>query len=70
MITPPSVDEEIETLDDDISIFNFETPKPNDLKETINKIRSLITELNDDNIKIEEIDLENFYQINIMIAKD
>lgn len=70
MITPPSVDEEIETLDDDISIFNFETPKSNDLKETINKIRSLITELNDDNIKIEEIDLENFYQINIMIAKD
>ena len=72
MITSPIVEEEIETLDDDISIFNVEKPKEeNNLIEKINKVRNLINEMNiDDKIKIEEIDLDGSYQINITIDKN
>ncbi|MBQ4584250.1 MAG: ParB/RepB/Spo0J family partition protein [Bacilli bacterium] len=72
MITSPIMEEEIETLDDDISIFNIEQPKErNSLTEKINKVRNLINEINmDDTIKLEEIDLDGSYQINITIDKN
>ncbi|MBQ9834400.1 MAG: ParB/RepB/Spo0J family partition protein [Bacilli bacterium] len=72
LIEPSIVEEEIETLDDDISIFNTEKPiEENDLVDKINKVRNLINEINiDDKIKIEEIDLDSSYQINITITKN
>lgn len=72
LLTSPLVEEEIESLDDDISIFNVEQPKEeNNLTEKINKVRNLINEINiDDKIKIEEIDLDGSYQMNITINKN
>lgn len=71
MISNPIVEEEIESLDDDdISIFNIEQPIKNNINDKINKVRSFINELNDEKIKIEEIDLDGSYHINIVIDKN
>ena len=64
------INDEIETLDDDISIFNDNNIEGNELTNKINKIREFINNLDDNQIKIEEFDLLGSYQINITIEKN